>query len=159
VAAATWQIALSEIEATSFAGARQITVQTKRSGFVVRRMTNDYAIVLVLHARAAFAVSERALIEAEAALATEAGWARKNRRAWFSVAVQAGVEHRPSRLFVAEAWQPIEVIGAVMGLHDREHGYRVRLPSGVEMMLVRERSGLWFCDEPIAARAHQGART
>jgi hypothetical protein len=46
----------------------------------------------------------------------------------------------------------------VMGLRDRERGYMVRLPSGVEMMLVRERSGLWFCDEPISARAHQGAR-
>jgi len=161
VAAATWQIALSEIDSTALAGARQITVHARRSGFVLRRVTSEYALVLVVHARAAFAVSERALAEAEAALAVEAGFASasKTRRAWFSVSVRAEAEHRPSQLFVADKWQPIEVIGSVMGLHDRERGYRVRLPSGVEMMLVRERNGLWFCDEPVAARAHEAARS
>ena len=30
-------------------------------------------------------------------------------------------------------------------------GFRVRLPNGAEMMLVRERLGRWFADEPIGA--------
>jgi hypothetical protein len=154
VAAATWQIALSEVDETTFAEPRQITVRAASTGFVLRRVNREYAIILVLHPRAAFAVSERALAEAETALSTEAGWARKNRPAWFSVSVQIGAEHRPVELFVADRWQPIEVMGAVVGLQERERGYRVRLPSGVEMMLVRERNGLWFCDEPIVALAH-----
>jgi hypothetical protein len=40
-------------------------------------------------------------------------------------------------------------MGAVMGLGPREKGFRVRLPSGAEMMLVRERLGQWFADEHV----------
>jgi len=154
VAAAHWQIVLSEIDDTKLARPTQIVVRAHQRGYVLRRLNKEYAIIVVLHARAAFAVSERALAEAETALAREAGWARTNRPVWFGVLVQTGAEHRPVELFVGDVWQPIEIMGALIGLRDREHGYRVRLPSGVEMMLVRERNGLWFCDEPIAALAH-----
>ena len=154
VAAATWQIVLAEIGDTAIATPLQIMIRARRAGFVLRRVNQEYAIILVLHARAAFAVSERALAEAETALAREAGWKRTNRPAWFGVSVHTGAEHRPVELFFADNWQPIDVIGAVVGLRDRERGYRVRLPSGVEMMLVRERNGLWFCDEPVHALAH-----
>lgn len=154
VAAATWQIVLAEIAETALDEPRQIVVRAKRVSYVLRRANQDYAIILQLHPRAAFAVSERALAEAETALASEAGWSHRNRPAWFGVSVQTGAEHRPMELFVADEWQPIDVMGAVVGLGERERGYRVRLPSGVEMMLVRERSGLWFCDEPISAIAH-----
>jgi predicted regulator of Ras-like GTPase activity (Roadblock/LC7/MglB family) len=157
VAAATWLIVLTEADATRLVKPTQIVVRAKRNSYVVRRVHSDYAIVLVLHARAAFSVSERALAEAETGLATEAGWGRKGRHAWFSVSVQTGAERRPVELFVADRWQPIEVMGMLVGLHDRERGYRVRLPSGVEMMLVRERSGLWFCDEPVVALEHAAA--
>jgi predicted regulator of Ras-like GTPase activity (Roadblock/LC7/MglB family) len=153
VAAATWQIVLSELEATALAGPTQVTIRARRSSYVLRRVNHEYAIVLVLHARAAFAVSERALVEAETALAHEAGLARKNRHTWFGVSVRAAAEHRPVELCVAGSWEPIEVMGAVVGLHDRERGYRIRLASGAEMMLVRERSGLWFSDEPIHSLA------
>lgn len=163
VAAATWQIAVSEVCATSFAGFTQIVVRAARSSFVLRRVTDQYALVLVLHARAAFAVSDRALAEAETALASEAGWSRANRPAWFSASVQTqaetGADHRPTSMLVANAWQPVEVIGALVGLGERERGYRVRLPSGAEMMLIRERNGMWFCDEPLAALAHAHARS
>ena len=40
-------------------------------------------------------------------------------------------------------------MGAVVGLAPRERGFRVRLPSGHEMMLVRERLGRWFADEHV----------
>jgi predicted regulator of Ras-like GTPase activity (Roadblock/LC7/MglB family) len=160
VAAATWQIAVSEVCATSFSGFTQITIRAARSSFVLRRVNDEYALILVLHARAAFAVSDRALAEAETALANEAGWSRRNRAAWFSVSVRTdtGAEHRPASMLVAEAWQPVEVMGALVGLVDRERGYRVRLPSGAEMMLIRERNGMWFCDEPVAAIAHAPPR-
>lgn len=152
VAAATWQIAVSEVCATSFSGFTQIVVRAARSSFVLRRVNDHYALVLVLHARAAFAVSDRALAEAETALASEAGWSRRNRASWFSVSVQseAGADHRPALMLVADTWQPVEVMGALVGLVDRERGYRVRLASGAEMMLIRERNGMWFCDERVA---------
>lgn len=152
VAAATWQIAVSEVCATSFSGFTQIVVRAARSSFVLRRVNDHYALVLVLHARAAFAVSDRALAEAETALANEAGWSRRNRASWFSVSVQseAGADHRPAFMLVDDTWQPVEVMGALVGLVDRERGYRVRLASGAEMMLIRERNGMWFCDEPVA---------
>ena len=154
IAAATWQIALAEIGETAIETPHQVVVRAARSSYVLRRVNKEYAIILVLHARAAFAVSERALAEAETGLASDAGWSRRNRPAGFGVSVQTGPEHRPVELFVADEWQPIDIMGAVVGLRDRERGYRVRLPSGVEMMLVRERNGLWFCDEPITALAH-----
>lgn len=156
VAAATWQIAVSEVAETSFAAFTQIVVRAQRTSFVLRRVTEQYALVLVLHPRAAFAVSSRALAEAEAALSREAGWSRRNRAAWFSVNVQTdtSVEHRPVSIFVAGSWHPLEVMGALVGLCDREHGYRVRMSSGAEMMLIRERNGRWFCDEPIDAIVH-----
>ncbi|MBK8254625.1 MAG: hypothetical protein IPK82_18395 [Polyangiaceae bacterium] len=153
VAAATWLIALAEVAVTSFSSFTQIVVRAARSSFVLRRINNDYALVFVLHARAAFAVSDRALAEAEAALAREAGWPRGGRAAWFGVSVRTdpGVEHRPQSLLVADIWQPVEVMGALVGLRDRERGYRVRLHSGAEMMLIRERNGMWFADEPVSA--------
>ena len=161
VAAATWQIAVSEVCATSFAGFTQLVVRAARSSFVLRRVSDHYAVILVLHARAAFAVSDRALAEAETALATEAGWSRKNRSAWFSVNVQTDVDadQRPTSMLIADAWMPIEVMGMFVGFVDRERGYRVRLSSGVEMMLVRERNGIWFCDESLAALAPPSARS
>lgn len=160
VAAATWQIALSEVCATSFASFTQIVVRASRSSFVLRRVNDQYALILVLHARAAFAVSDRALAEAETALASEAGWSRRNRAAWFGVSVRTehGAEHRPESILVVDAWHPVEVMGALVGLVDRERGYRVRLASGAEMMLIRERNGRWFCDEPVAALAHPPAK-
>jgi hypothetical protein len=54
---------------------------------------------------------------------------------------------RPARVRVAERWQPIEVMGAVVGLAHREKGFRVRLPNGAEMLLVREPLDRWFTDE------------
>ncbi len=111
----------------------------------MRRLEENYAVVLVLHPRAAFAVSERAMQEAIAGLSAEAGWPLPRDAArWFWVDVEAerhGRAVRPKRLKVAGSFQPVEVMGALVGLAPREKGFRVRLPSGAEMMLVRERLG------------------
>jgi hypothetical protein len=40
-------------------------------------------------------------------------------------------------------------MGQMVGLRPREKGFRVRLPSGAEMLLVRERLGRWFADERV----------
>lgn len=156
VAAAHWQIVFSDLqEQTPTLGAlRQITVRARARSYLVRRVQESYAVVLVLHRHAAFAVSERALQEADTRLSHEAGWpVAPSSSRWFSVEVETGRRgrdrKRPLRLRVAQRWQPVEVMGAVVGLAPRERGFLVRLPSGAEMLLVRERLGRWFADEHV----------
>ncbi len=59
-----------------------------------------------------------------------------------------GLFRPPDRVEDPLAWSGIEVIGTFAGAADRERGYRIRLESGAEMTLIRERDGLWFVDEP-----------
>ena len=67
VAAAHWRVVLSEI-AECFGGIRQIVTHARRKSYVVRQIHTEYMIVLVLHRRAGFAASERALQEAHVRL-------------------------------------------------------------------------------------------
>ena len=154
IAAAHWLIVLSETaEATHVGPISQLTVRARGRAYYVRRLEENYAVVVVLHPRAAFAVSERAMQEAIAGLSVEAGWTLpRGASRWFSVQVESerqGRVVRPKRLKVAGSFQPVEVMGSMMGLAPRERGFRVRLPSGAEMMLVRERLGRWFADEHV----------
>jgi hypothetical protein len=156
IAAAHWQIVLGELreEAPHLGAVRQIMVRARARSYLVRRVQERYAVVLVLHRHAAFAVSERALQEVDLRLCMEAGWPEPPYSSrWFGVEVETrgrGRERmRPSRLRVAGAWQPVEVLGAVVGLTPRERGFLVRLPSGAEMLLIRERLGRWYADEQV----------
>jgi len=129
-------------------------VRARKRSYLVRRLQERYALVVILHRHAAFAVSERALAEADARLSREAGWAeRPSQTRWFGVEVETGRrgrdKTRPLRLRAAEGWQPVEVVGCVVGLAPREKGFLVRLPTGAEMLLVRERLGRWYADEHI----------
>jgi hypothetical protein len=154
VAAAHWPIVLHEVaEAKRVGKIAQIVVRARRRSYFVRRLEEDYAVVIILHRCAAFAVSDRAMQEAVAGLSVEAGWTVPRTQArWFSVDVETDRRdraRRPRRLKVQGTWQPVEVIGAMVGLAPREKGYRVRLQSGAEMMLVRERLGRWYADEHV----------
>jgi hypothetical protein len=153
VAAAHWQIVISELaEATHLGAIRQLTVRARTRSYVVRLLQERYALVLILHRHAAFSASERALQEADMRLCAEAGWPQpRDAQRWYSVEVEPDDPDRtrPARLRVADTWQPVEVMGCMVGLDPLEKGFRVRLPSGVEMLLVRERMGRWFSDEPI----------
>ncbi|MFO0755236.1 MAG: roadblock/LC7 domain-containing protein [Byssovorax sp.] len=153
IAAATWLITLTEVrEARRLGEIRQIVVRARRAAYLMRRIEESYAVVMVLHRRAAFVVSERALEEAQVKLSIEAGFlVPKYAIRWFSVEVKTEPRdrRRPAAVRVAGGFQPVEVMGAVMGLGPREKGFRVRLPSGAEMMLVRERLGQWFADEHV----------
>jgi predicted regulator of Ras-like GTPase activity (Roadblock/LC7/MglB family) len=155
VAAATWLVVLAEMaaDAARLGHVAKLTVRARGRGFYIHRMTDNYALVVVLHARASFAVSERAVHEAIAALSTEAGWpVPRQATRWFCVEVESerhGRTVRPRRLKVAGCFQPVEIMGALVGLAPRERGFRVRLPTGAEMMLVRERLGRWFADEHV----------
>jgi hypothetical protein len=153
IAAAHWQIVLAETAETPAIGAiRQITLRARGRGYVVRRVQENYAVLIILHRRAAFAVSERALIEVQARLSVEAGWTGPSPEScWYRVAVEPDPHDRtrPSKMRVAGSFHPIEIMGSVRGLAPREKGFRIRLSSGAEMMLVRERLGGWFADERI----------
>lgn len=153
IAAAHWQIVIAEFEVLEhFGDSRQITVRAKNRGYIVRRLPEGYGLVLVLHARAAFAASERSIDEIEADLCREAGWERPAGSAkWFRVDVETlAPDHvRPHRMLAAGTWQAIEVLGTMVGLRPREKGFRVRLAGGAEMSLVRECRRRWFADEHV----------
>ncbi|WP_437758832.1 roadblock/LC7 domain-containing protein [Sorangium sp. So ce1389] len=149
VTAAHWQIVLAEIASSPLGVPRQITVRAHRRSYIVRQLQPGYALVLVLHPRAAFAASHRALQEADVRLCAEAGWTTSRTTRWYCVDVEteASDRGRPARLRSAGGWQPVEVMGSMVGLGPREKGFRIRLPSGAEMLLIRERMGRWFADE------------
>lgn len=156
ITAAHWLIVLSETAESAPVGPiQQLIVRARGRAWYVRRLEENYAVVLILHPRAAFAVSERAMQEAIVGLSAEAGWPLPRDAArWFWVEVESehqGRAVRPLRLKVAGLFQPVEVMGSLVGggLAARERGFRVRLPSGAEMMLVRERLGRWFADEHV----------
>lgn len=93
------------------------------------------------------------MAQAIAGISREAGWPiPRDAARWFHVEVETerrGSVRRPRRLKVGGEWHAVEVMGAVVGLSPRERGFRVRLPSGAEMMLVRERLGCWFADDHV----------
>lgn len=153
IAAAHWQIVIAELQMLEhFGDTRQITVRARSRGYIVRRLPEGYGLVLVLHARAAFAASERAIDEIEVELCKEASWDRPAGSAkWFRVDVETlAPDHiRPHRMWAAGTWQTIEVLGTMVGLRPRERGFRVRLAGGAEMSLVRECRRRWFADEHV----------
>jgi predicted regulator of Ras-like GTPase activity (Roadblock/LC7/MglB family) len=153
IAAAHWQIVLGELRETRhFNEPQQITVRTRGRSYVIRQLPDRYALIIVLHRHAAFAGSARTFEEVDAALYAEVGWPRPTGSAkWFRVDVetQPHDHSRPRRLRAAGNWHTIEVMGSMVGLRRREKGFRVRLPSGAEMLLVRECRGRWYADEHI----------
>ncbi len=151
IAAAHWQIVLAELQSSGFGGTRQIIVRTTKRGYIVRRIHGTYALVLVLHRHAAFAVSQRALQEAEALLCAEAGWPLPSTVFWFGLEVEPSADDRmrPARLHLGGVWHELEIIGWIVGLSPRERGYRVRLSCGAEVTMIRESGGRWFTDEHI----------
>jgi hypothetical protein len=176
VAAAHFQIVLQEIRLVEpLASASQLTVRARHRSYVLRVLDADYSLLLIMHRHAGFSVSQRALDEAVSCLSAEAGLdVRLRAPLWYRVEVQTSKARRPLRLrapasyeamranrrpaaplfSVPErevppgAWSEVEVIGALTGTARRERGYRIRLDTGAEMTLVRERHGLWFVDEP-----------
>ena len=151
VAAAHWQLVLSQLASSSLGGVLQITVRTRSRSYILRRLHEGYAVVVVLHRHAAFAASGRVMQETEARLCAEAGWPPRGMTSWLSVDVETEPDEptRPARVRALGASYPVEVFGCMTDLKPHEVGYRVRLPSGAEFMLLRERMGRWFADEHV----------
>jgi hypothetical protein len=153
VAAAHWQLVLSQLSSSSVGAVVQLTVRTRTRSYVLRRLHSGYAVVVVLHRHAAFAVSGRVMQEAEARLCAEAGWPPRGVTCWFGVDVETESDDpsRPARIRAIDGLHAVEVLGCMTDLKPYEVGFRVRLPNGAELMLIRERMGLWFADEHLDA--------
>ncbi len=150
VAAAHGRILLNEVDRLGTLGApRWVIVRGARRTLVVRDLADGYALIVLLRRRAGFTASGRAYSTCERELATEAGWAVPDGSVWHPVSVRVDRRGRPRQ--VGDALEPVEVLGAVMGLPAREHGFRVRTREGRELTLVREARNCWYADEPLGA--------
>lgn len=128
----------------------EMWVRASKRSFAVIALSEGYALVLELLPRA-FTASWRAINEAVHELHDEAGLdfadQRSDRERWARVEVRTAAddERRPEAIWVDGAWSDLELLGHYW-VDAREVGFRARLPTGVEMMLVRERLGRWYAD-------------
>lgn len=155
VAAAHMQIILASVARAAILGApRWVVLRGTRKSIAASSLPDGYVLVLLLHPRAAFSISSRALQVCARSLSAEAGWPTDEgradptkERAWFEVEVETDRRGRPTR--IGDRKVAVDVLGMVMGLAVRERGYRVRTAEGSELTLVREPRQLWYADEPI----------
>ncbi|MDB4946034.1 MAG: hypothetical protein JWP97_5568 [Labilithrix sp.] len=157
VAAAHMRILVNELERLGALGTpRALLVRGTKRTLLARILPDGYALVVLLRRRAGFAASTRAFAACERALAVEAGWpASTGGTAWFPVTVEVDPRGRPRR--VGQPGVETLVLGAVVGLPPGEKGFRVRLATGGELTLVRERGDRWYADEAVAADRPAGA--
>lgn len=151
VAAAHLRILLGEIDRIEKLGAvRSIVIRGTKKSIVARALEDDYALVVLLRRGAGFTASRRAFAACERDIALEAGWKawrpeNSHDVAWYPVDVQADRLGRPRRV----GTMPVRVIGALVGLPPREHGFRVRTDNGNEITLVREARNCWYADDRL----------
>ncbi len=155
IAAAYWIIALFDIAASRKAFGSMGSIQTiicrfdKRS-YIIRTLPQGYALVVLLRKRAGFVSFVRAIDACERAMAREAAWTlERGRGIWIAVDVEVDERKRPSWLSMGSLSCSVEVLGALTQLHRRERGWRVRLPSGGELNIVREVGNRWYADENV----------
>ncbi|HEY1956489.1 MAG TPA: roadblock/LC7 domain-containing protein [Polyangiaceae bacterium] len=151
VAAAHWAIVVDEISRRPALGAvSTIVCRGEKRSFILRALPDRYALIILLKKRAGFVSVTRALDACERALAHEADWTLpKGRGIWFPVDVEIDERDRPTWLTMGSLSSAVEVLGALTRLHRRERGFRVRLPSGGELNLVREAGNRWYADEKL----------
>lgn len=148
VAAAHLRLVLHDVERYGALGRpRWIVIRGAQKSILARQLPDGYALVILLKRRAGFSPSVRAFSACERALAREACWDQVELGSWYSVQVQVDGNGRPQR--VGPSAQPVEVLGAVVGLRGRERGYRVRVVGGGELTLVREARDCWYADAPV----------
>jgi hypothetical protein len=151
VAGAHWGIAVAEIALQQAVGTLDtIICRGQARSFIVRALPEGYVIVVMLKKRAGFVSFVRALDACERAMAQEASWKLpRGRGIWIAVDVETDERARPVWLSMGALSCSLEVLGALTKLHRRERGWRVRLPSGGELNLVREVGNRWYADENI----------
>lgn len=170
VAAATFQLVRNDTDACQQLGpARQIAVSMARSGYLVRVLDPSYSLIVVLRKLGTFQVSERMMVEIESRILAEAGLSSQT-PPFVRAEVQTvgrGSRTRPHRVRPtraagaadgpAEEWVTIEVLGTLVDVAPGERAFRVRLPTGAEVTLLRDAFHMWFSDEPIGALLKSGS--
>ncbi len=149
VAAAHFRILLDDVRRSSLGDPRAIVCRGARRTYHARCLPEGYALVIAYTRFGGFVPAERAFVACERALSVEAAWPKSRQPFWLGVDVELDARRRPSMVRAGQASSMVEVLGALVGLHRGERGFRIRLvPSGHELNLVRERGG-WYVDEPI----------
>jgi len=158
LAAAHWRLVLDELRRQeALRSVRWVILRGGRTSYLVHELPEEYALVVVLARAAGFFGWRRAVAACAWALGDEAGWTWAGVR-WFPAQVTADARRRPSLLRIGGHLGPVEILGTMAGgLGRREHGWRVRLHTGVEATLVREPGGVWYSDEPLENRHPEAA--
>jgi len=136
----------------SWGPVQQVVVRASRRSYVARTLQEGYVLVVVMCRGAGYGISERAVAQVEFDLRAEGGWTPpKGVERWVHARVEplSDDRRRPRRVQLDGAWHDLQVIGSVVGLARGERGYRVRLDTGVEFTLVRERLGRWYTDTQL----------
>jgi predicted regulator of Ras-like GTPase activity (Roadblock/LC7/MglB family) len=151
VAGAHWAIVRHEISQRPAVGALQtIICRGDKRSFIIRALPDRYSLVVLLKKRAGFVSITRAIDSCERQLAQEAAWVLpKGRGIWIPIDVETDDRKRPVWLTMGALSCAVEVLGTLTRLRKRERGFRVRLPSGGELNLVREVGDRWYADEKL----------
>ncbi|HEX4336381.1 MAG TPA: hypothetical protein VH062_10740 [Polyangiaceae bacterium] len=159
VAAAEWAVVFARLRACrapELAETVTLRVRAARKSFIVTALSNDYALVVRLLPHA-FGVSTRAMNEAIREVSLEAGLpltvaALRDKEHWARIDVRCEKDNarRPDAIWVSGTWLPVDVLGHwLVEKGSRELGFRVRLASGAELTLLRERLGRWYAEAPL----------
>lgn len=155
VAAAEWRLVLALVTSSraAWADTNELIVRCRGQSFALWALSEGYALVLVLPRRA-FRVSKRALAEAVTDLGREAGFTSPADKAsvrWIRVDVQTDAHdlRRPCAVWLRGAWRTLTILGRLQSgdLEQGDIGFLTQLPSGTELVLVREPLGIWFAGE------------
>lgn len=153
VAAAHLRIVFEQMRQIRAVGhATSLVLRGARESLSVHSAGTDYALTLLYSRGAGFVACPRALAVALRRFAEEGGWSYRGER-WYAADLELDERGRPRLWKSCSSGQELEVVGGLVGLGRGERGYRVYSSGGVELMLVRERSGSWFSDEPPEPRS------
>lgn len=159
VTAAHLRIVLEDIRRqVALRDARFVIVRGGRARFVVYGLPEGYAIVLSLPPGVDLLERcRRPLSDCALRLAKEAGWSARGMEPWHSADVRSGDRGRPTAIQFGGSLEPVDILGRLAaGLRPGERGWRVRLRTGVEATVIRERGGEWYADEALETRAEEG---
>jgi hypothetical protein len=154
VAAAHLRIVLDEtLGQPSLAAVRSLVVRAARASFAIHALPDGYALVVLLTRGAGFRGLGRAVSACTRSMADEAGWTPA-RSAWYAMDVVVDPRGAPDKARPVrsgakpEPEVPVEILGRYR-FAEHERAWRVRVPTGVELTLVREPGGFWYADEPV----------
>lgn len=154
VAGARLRVVLAMLDETRSLGqAHTLLVRGARESFLLQRVLDQYALVVLFSRGAGFVRASRGLAAAQRQIVEECGSKYTGER-WYPARFtldgrgRPTVWHRqaPGLTDVADD-ERVEVVGSVVGLPRGERGYRLRTTDGGEITAIRERSRVWYTDD------------